>query len=40
LNSFLRQPDAHLAYPTFHCYQEEIRWYFHGLKPEEPAATA
>ena len=31
VNSFLRAPGSHLAYRTFHCYEEEIRWYLHGL---------
>lgn len=33
LNTFLRDPVAHPQYPTMHGYVEEIRWYFHGLRP-------
>ncbi len=31
LSSFFLNPGAHPHYPTLRSYQNEIRWYFHGL---------
>jgi hypothetical protein len=31
VNRFLRNPESHGHYPTFHSYQEEIIWHFHQL---------
>ncbi len=35
VNSFLQNPDSHLAYPTFRCYEEEIRWNLYRLGGKE-----
>ncbi len=32
LSSFFHHPDSHPHYPTLRDYQNEIRWYFHGLE--------
>lgn len=32
LNSVLRDPKTARVYPTFQCYESEIRWHFHRLK--------
>jgi hypothetical protein len=45
VNSFLQNPESHLAYPTFRCYEEEIRWFLHrlgvkdGRTPPSPCAS-
>lgn len=31
LSSFFHHPGSHPHYPTLRSYQNEIRWYFHGL---------
>ncbi len=33
LNAYLREPDVRPLYPGITCYEEEIRWHFHRLKP-------
>lgn len=33
LNSWLRDPKKGRVYPNLSCYEEEIRWHFHRLKP-------
>lgn len=34
LNSCLREPQGIRIYPSLQCYEEEIRWHFHRLKPQ------
>jgi hypothetical protein len=33
VNAGLRRHDTEPYYPSVHCYEEEIRWHFHRLKP-------
>jgi hypothetical protein len=33
LNSWLYEPNNGRVYPNLQCYEEEIRWHFHQLKP-------
>lgn len=33
VNAGLRRSDSDPCYPSVHCYEKEIRWHFHRLKP-------
>ncbi len=33
VNAGLKRHDSAPYYPSVHCYEEEIRWHFHRLKP-------